>query len=694
MNSSRVRPRDRFGLAALTLYAAFSLVVFGRGLTPGSSFVGITADPTVYMWFLVWWPHAIASGLNPFVTDLVWAPGGFNLTWTTGIPLAGLLAAPLTIRYGPLAAYSVLCLVAPALAAWTAFLLCRRVSGRFWPAIFGGYLFGFSPYVLTELRSHLPLILIFPVPLAVLLVLRRLDGEIRTAPFVLLLAAVLTTGFMLWLELFATMTFFGVIAYAIALALADAESRRRLYSLIPQFALGYLLTAILVSPYLYYFFRPGFPHSPVNSPGGYSADLLSFIVPGVSVAIGNLAWLARIPPRTGSGEYLGIPLILVAAAFIRSRWAERSTRLLAWFILIVVIASLGPRLHVGGIELFGLPWKLIQRLPLIKNALPERFSMFVFLAIAVIVARWLADETVGRAAKAAALGAMALFLAPNLSARYWVAPAAIPPFFAGGGYRQALAPGDTVLILPYGASGSSMLWQAESGMYFRMAGGWTSITPREYQEWPAFNALMYRSYIPGFNDQLSAFLAHHRVTTIIVADAERALWEPMLAPLGVPIATGGVAIYRLDEARLAPWRRVTALEMERRGDAARFDELLRAANGYLAGGGDPALLTPRRAETLGLLPPHSSNDTDVRTSNGLFLGPLDDGLIGVGVVGSYEALRPLIAKYRAGAARVYFPYPRELSDPPHGETFMRQLVIAFDRAGLARATARAAGEVR
>jgi hypothetical protein len=62
-------------------------------------------------------------------------------------------------------------------------------------------------------------------------------------------------------------------------------------------------------------------------------------------------------------------------------------------------------------------------------------------------------------------------------------------------------------------------------------------------------------------------------------------------------------------------------------------------------------------------------------------------LIGVGVVGSYDALKPLIAKYQGDAVQVYFPYPRALVVNPKGNTFMRMLVIVFNREGLARAAA-------
>jgi hypothetical protein len=703
--NSLKNPRDRFGFTAFALYLALSLIILGRGLArdPSGFFIGFTADPSVYMWFIVWWPRAVAHWTNPFITGVLWAPIGFNLTWTTGIPLAALVAAPITARFGPVISYNLLCILCPALAAWTGFLLCRRIAKRYWPSIVGGYIFGFSAYMLAEIRGHLLLTLIFPVPLAVILVLRRLDNEIRAASFVVLMAIVLAASAMLSLEMFATMTFFGAIALALAAFLGSDYDRRRIYSLAPQLAISYLLVLALISPYLYYFFQPGFPRSPVNSPAGYSADLLNFIIPTPSNAIGRLGMLPSISHRFAgamveTAASFGLPLLAIALIFFRTNWIAMRSRLLAWFVVIVMIASLGPRLHIAGVTLFGLPWKLFQHLPLINNALPGRFPMYGFLALAIVGALWLASDAVSYRAKFIGLAALTIFLFPNPSARFWISPIDLPPFFANGSYRQYLKPDETVVILPYGAGGPCMLWQAESGMYFRMAGGWTSIMPREFQSWPVVNALLYRSYIPGFIDQLMAFLAHHDAAALIVADRERPLWDPMLAPLHLsPIETGGVAIYRFTPVGLAPWRDVTALEMERRSDSARFDALIVAAQKYLADGRKLDQLSPRNAESLGLLSAHSSNEAGVRTGNGLYLGPLDNGdpgpldngLIGVGVVGSIEALRPIITKYRGDAARIYFPYPRELTEPPHGDTFMRQLVIAFDRDGLARAAAKA-----
>lgn len=316
----------------------------------------------------------------------------------------------------------------------TAFLLCRRITARFWPSLVGGYILGFSAYMLAENLAHLSLILIFPVPLAVLLVLRRVEDELRAAAFVALMALTLAAAFMISLELFATTTLFGAIALALAVALGTDDLRRRVYALIPELALSYLIVLVVVSPYLFYFFQPGFPRSVMSSPANGSADLLNFIIPTPANALGSLGVLARISQRfahgriAGTSACFGLPLIAIAVMFIRSRWAEMSSRFLAWFIFVVMLASLGPRLHVAGVEFFGLPWKLMQHLPLIKSTLPARFTMYAFLALAIIAAQWFAADDVSRGAKFAGVAALAIFLAPNLSARFWIRPSTSPRF--------------------------------------------------------------------------------------------------------------------------------------------------------------------------------------------------------------------------------------------------------------------------
>jgi len=66
-----------------------------------------------------------------------------------------------------------------------------------------------------------------------------------------------------------------------------------------------------------------------------------------------------------TGACFGLPLIAIAAIFLRARWAEMAPGCSAWFHLMRdrAFASLGPRLHVAGVMLFGLPLKLLRSTP-------------------------------------------------------------------------------------------------------------------------------------------------------------------------------------------------------------------------------------------------------------------------------------------------------------------------------------------
>src|ERR1700731_3668022 len=238
--------------AAVALYFILAVLLLDRGLAghPGY-YIGRDTDPPQTMWFFNWWRFSLAHGLNPFVTDLVWAPLGINLTWTTFVPLPAWISIPLQVTVGEPATYNIMISLALPLAAFSAFLLCRRVTGAFWPSILGGYIFGFSSYMLAEVLAHLDLVAVFPVPLIALLALKRLDGEISARRFAILLAALLTVQFLCFPEIFPTVTIVGGFALLLALALfARAVGAGRVALIGPAIA-GYLIASALLSPYLF-----------------------------------------------------------------------------------------------------------------------------------------------------------------------------------------------------------------------------------------------------------------------------------------------------------------------------------------------------------------------------------------------------------------------------------------------------------
>jgi hypothetical protein len=281
----------------------FRFLVFARSLFPNfaGSYIGLGSDPPDFMWLLVWWPYAIAHRINPFVTHAIYAPGGLNLAWSTTIPLASLLLAPLTATLGPVVAYNILSIANPALATWTAFILCRYISRSDWPALLGGYIFGFSSYMLAQtLGGHLHMTLVFPVPLVLYVAARSLDRTLKPATFAVLLGATLAVQFLLSVEIFATLTVFGMMAIVLALGFTSGEDRRRIVKTLTPIAGAYALTLLLIGPYLYFMLvHPG-PKGESWGASLFSADALNFLIPTAVNLLGGLH-----PFRAISAKYQG-----------------------------------------------------------------------------------------------------------------------------------------------------------------------------------------------------------------------------------------------------------------------------------------------------------------------------------------------------------------------------------------------------
>jgi len=682
------------GLLSLAGYFALAILFFGRPLFEGlSSFVlGKSTDAGTYIWSLVWWPHAVATGINPFITKAIWAPLGVNLSWAPAIPLASFVAYPLTNSLGPVASYNLLVLLCPALAAWSAFLLCRYISDRYWPSFLGGYVFGFSPYVLHHIAiGHLPLLFVFPIPLAVYVVLLRLDDHIRDMSFSVLLAAIFITQFLLFIETFATLVVFGAIGILVFYAFAEHELRERIARMIKPIAMSLVFVVVLLAPYFYYIFASGFPNERVNSPTAFSIDVLNFFIPTPDLLVGANHLLIKVSDTFAKSSeptgYLCLPLLVGLIWFGYRRWGDLIGKALVVFVSVTCVLSIGPRLHFAGHVGPGMLWKLATHLPLLNSALPSRFMIYAFLALAVVVSLLMSARDMSAPRKNAAAALIVLFLLPNPLSEYWRAINTSPEFFTTELFKQYLARDETVVVLPYGMTGNSMLWQAESDIYYRMAGGYTmAVPPDAFLAWPITNYFLHRDAIPDAEDQLKAFLATHDVRTVLVTDEAWSHWKPLMSTLATSFQhAGGVYIYRVPAEELARYRTLTAIEMETRFDTARFDALLIAAQQYVANRGEVSKLTPFELQSRRLLPSGWVSDRDIRTRNGLYVAPAANDEMAVGITGSYEALKPTIKRYCGFAREIYFPYPRKLSEPPRGNTFMRLLVMDFSRDGLAKA---------
>jgi len=534
-------------------YLVVSVLYFGIRVLAHperTSVGGLFTDPQVFIWSFEWWPHAILHGENPFYTHAIWAPDGFNLAWATTVPGLAIAFAPVTLAFGPILSYNAACILMPALAAWTAYLLCRHMTGATWPSLVGGYLFGYSSYILGGELSHVNTVAVFLVPLAALVVLRFLDGTLSARALTLSLGALLAGQISLSTEILFTVTL--ALAGALALALVLVPTARvRLRMLAGPLIGAYGIAAVLTAPLIYYVLT-GAQSRPPSGQQAFVADALNFVVP-TKATVGGW-WSSRLARHFPAndierGAYLGIPTLLIVAWFgLRWRRTQQARFLIASFCL-AAIAALGSWLTVDGRRITTLPWIHLAQLPLFDNIMPARLSMFSALAAAVIVALWAASNIRPPWLRVLLPGLAVVALLPNLSWHAWARSPDIPSLFTTGKYRDCLRQGENVLTFPVGPRGDSMAWQAVSRFWFRMPGGYIGPTIPSTFTHPAGLAHLTTADNPS-EVKIGAVLELARlksVTSIVVDAKQGATWRPILSKLGPAQNVGGALIYRL------PW---------------------------------------------------------------------------------------------------------------------------------------------
>ena len=229
----------RGDLLLLLGYVAASLV-FWRQVLPhlGTHALGGAAlDPGLFVWFLNWTPYAILHGLDPFRTTFIDAPIGVSAMWNTSVLGLGVLFAPVTLVFGPIASFNLVCILGPPLSAWTASFWLRRYVSPL-PAALGGLLFGFSPFVIAQSRAgHLMFTWLVLVPVILMLaedLLWRVPRPIW--PQAPLLGLVIAAQLLISSE---TLLIVSMLCVGVALALAlrhPHAARQRLGALVPAAA--------------------------------------------------------------------------------------------------------------------------------------------------------------------------------------------------------------------------------------------------------------------------------------------------------------------------------------------------------------------------------------------------------------------------------------------------------------------------
>ncbi len=470
-------------------------------------------DAMLDTWFLAWTPHALAHLRNPLFSNYANFPFGINLIVNTGEPLLGALMSPVTYLFGPIATYNVLMTGALALSAMAGYFFARRFTSWRPAAFVAGLLYGFSPYMISaSYDGHIHLTFVVLPPL-ILLVLHEIFVVQEWSPFKagVALAALVCAQFFISSEVLATTAMISVCALVtVAVVGRRGISTRVLHSVTAFAWAGGITTLVLAYPIWFGLFGPAHISGPIQLvPEAYRADLLGPIVPdymmhfNITSLLPLASHFATTPGENGS--YIGVPLLIVLVG--GAVWLRKNRVVLVAAITAVcaLVLSFGgaltvksaPKinLHGAAVGLVALPEGLISKVPLFKNVIPSRISLYVTLFAALVLAIVI-DELHHKISQSHAIASgvapllVALIalvpLVPSITP-FDAAPAGIPPFFNSPAATKVPA-GSVALLYPYptAAFPNPQLWQASTHLRFRVPGGYF-LVPQGPHNLIAFN---------------------------------------------------------------------------------------------------------------------------------------------------------------------------------------------------------------
>jgi hypothetical protein len=436
------------------------------------------SDVALDIWWLKWAPFAIGHGLNPLYTHYWNAPGGIDAMWNTSLLAIGVVMAPVTELFGAVVTFNLAVILAPALSAFAANRWLRRHVAAF-PALVGGFVFGFSPFVVQQSNgAHLHMTWLVLVPVMVMLVEDIAWRSPRPWwPAGPLLGLVIGVEWLISTEVVA-ISAIGIAGCLAVLAVwrRDVARRRiRPFLLGSAAALGVALVLVAI-PLADQFSSSHVLHGPVQRLN-YWESQPSFLVEAPPTLQFHTAHSATVTnARLGyeDGMYLGVPLLallLAAAIALRRRAGVLPALIVATGLFVLSLGGHSP----GDPHQYKawLPWQLIEdHVSVLQNVIPIRFALFIWLLIAFVVAVALDEAArlpfrVGiRRLVAAAICLCLLPLLPAGVSRVGRIPAT-PRFFTTSDVNM-LSQGGNVLLVPDPLAyyNAGFLWQVAAGMRF------------------------------------------------------------------------------------------------------------------------------------------------------------------------------------------------------------------------------------
>jgi len=357
----------------------------------------------------------------------------------------------------------------------------------------------------------------------------RFQGRWARPQFVLAAIFILTVQFFINPEEDIMMLIFGGVSWCLALSSRPLWRDRLLIFIVDVLLIGGGIF-VLILPFLILMAEE---RNELKIPAFWNfyfvSDVVNFIVPTRNNLIGFI-WPFKLPSFQSDeqerGAYLGIPLLWAIVSFARTRPDQRW--LLTLFVVLAV-ASLGPFLWIGGwFSSIAMPWLIFVFLPILDDALPARFALFVSLAATVIFCLWLTSGPRYRYVWGAFV-CLTLLPAPHP----WMK---IPysNFFRPTRVETVLGPDKQLLVFPFGINGPSTYWQLENHFHFRQTGGYIGYPPKSMQIYPAVSELNYHRATPSLGGDIACFAIATHTDFIIIGPGTAAYIIAAVKRLGWP----------------------------------------------------------------------------------------------------------------------------------------------------------------
>jgi hypothetical protein len=322
----------------------------------------LTGDQAQYVWSMWWVAHQVSHLSNPYFTTHLAAPVGVQLGPDTLMPLLGLIMTPVTLLFGPTAAYNVLVVAAPGLAAYAMYRAARLwLPGQVGPIAAGAF-FGLSSMLTSQdwLHIHTAIGCVF-LPL-----LLEATVRLRRGPTV-------RRGIIAGVVLGATMLVdqeSALLAVILAvLVLLPWLVRHPSMAKLRATAIGAVSAIVVASPQLLAMLaaggKGGTAPPPISNYVTYAAELNSLFSPSPRLSSYKLGALASGYGEHTSAELIttfGLILSLMAVLGLIVTWRRPASKRLALLWLGCAILSLGPTLAIGNSQYIpaGTSWHGIR----------------------------------------------------------------------------------------------------------------------------------------------------------------------------------------------------------------------------------------------------------------------------------------------------------------------------------------------